>query len=157
MDHLMDGDMDVFRRMERDMQRMADEAMRAFLSGEPPPDHFWQPRVDVYETPDDVLVKLELAGVDSGTLRVHLSADGRQLGVSGERSEDDSERASRVRCYRLEIYYGPFDCRVQLPSGLRFQREAITARYSDGVLTVRLPKAATQLIPVAQEPEEEAL
>ena len=155
MDHTMDGDTDLLRRMERDMQRMADEAMRAFLSGEPPPEHFWQPRVDVYETPDDVLVKLELAGVDSRTLRVHLSADGRHLVVLGERTEDDAERASRVRCYRLEIYYGPFDCRVQLPSGLRYQREAITARYSDGVLTVRLPKVAVQYVPVEPASAEE--
>lgn len=122
------------------MQRMADEAMRAFLMGEPPPDHFWQPRVDVYETVDAILVKMEMAGVRAASLNVGLSADDRHLLVSGERSEDDAERASRIRCYRLEIYFGPFDCRIPLPPGIHYVRDAVTARYADGILTVSLPK-----------------
>lgn len=155
MSFTIDPDTEMIRRMEAEMQRVADEAMRALLFGEPPPDRFWQPRIDVYETEEAVVVKLELAGVDSSTLRVRLSGDDRSLTVSGERREDESERAMRVRCYRLEIYFGPFETKVHLPPGIRYQREMVTARYNDGILTVTLPRRQATNIPVttAAEPE----
>ncbi len=148
MDYTMDRDVDIIRRVESEMQRLADEAMRAFLIGEPPPDRFWQPRVDVYETDDAVIVKMELAGVDSSTLKVSLSGNDRHLTVSGERRESETERAARTRCHRLEIYFGPFEAQVRLPAGMRFRRDELKARYSDGMLEVTLPKRSLHRISV---------
>jgi len=151
----MDPETELIRRMEAEMQRVADEAMRALMMGEPPPDRFWQPHVDVHETVEAVVVKMELAGVDSSTLRVRLSGDDRYLSVAGERREDENERAMRVRCYRLEIYFGPFETRVHLPPGIRYQRDMVTARYHDGILTVVLPKRKPQAIAVTTEADTE--
>jgi HSP20 family protein len=130
--------------MESEMQRIADEAMRAFLTGVPPPERFWQPRVDLHETTDAVLVKVELAGVDGSSLRVHLSSDDRFLTVSGHRHEADEERSGRIRCYQLEIYFGPFERQIPLPADIRIDREGITARYTNGMLVVSLPKRPTR-------------
>ncbi|NLI00224.1 MAG: Hsp20/alpha crystallin family protein, partial [Chthonomonadales bacterium] len=124
------------------MQRLADEAMRAFLTGVPPPERFWQPRVDLHETTESIVVKVELAGVDGASLRVHLSADDRYLTVSGHRHETDDEREGRVRCYQLEIYFGPFERQITLPTDVRIHRDGITARYTNGILVVTLPKRA---------------
>jgi len=148
MDNAIERDIDLIRRMETEMQRMADEAMRALMMGERPPARLWQPRVDVYETQDAIIVKMEIAGVDSATLRVCLSGDDRYLTVAGERREEESERAARVRCHRLEIYFGPFEARVQLPAGLRYNREAIKARYTKGMLVVTLAKRQPSRITV---------
>ncbi len=134
---------DLARRMESEMQRLADEAMRAFLTGVPPPERFWQPRVDLHETTDSIVVKVELAGVDGASLRVHLSSDDRYLTVSGNRHESEEERAGRIRCYQLEIYFGPFERQIALPGDVRLNRDAITARYTNGVLVVCLPKRST--------------
>ncbi len=134
------ADTDLVRRMESEMQRLADEAMRAFLTGVPPPERFWQPRVDLHETTDAIVVKVELAGVDGTSLRVHLSSDDRYLTVSGNRHEAEDERSGRIRCYQLEIYFGPFERQIPLPTDIRINRDGITARYTNGVLVVTLPK-----------------
>ncbi|NUQ70764.1 MAG: Hsp20/alpha crystallin family protein [Chthonomonadales bacterium] len=153
MQQSSDRDLMMARRLEHEMQRMADDALRAFLMGDPPPDRFWQPHVDVYETDDAVLVKMELAGVDSSKLRVNLASDGRSLAVSGERTEEEPERTARTRCHRLEIYFGPFECRIALPSGARYLRDAISARYVNGILAIHLPKRPVLTIAVQDQSE----
>ncbi len=137
-------DIDLLRQMENEMQRLADETLRGFLSDVPAPNRFWQPRVDMHETPSSVIVKVEVAGVNPDQLNLSLSADDRVLTISGDRSEADRERVDRIRCYQLEIYFGPFEREIVLPGDARIERDAITATYKDGFLLVTLPKRAEQ-------------
>jgi len=133
-------DIDLLRQMETEMQRIADETLRGFFSDIPTPNKFWQPRVDMYETPDGIVVKVEVAGVDPERLDVSLSSDDRVLTIAGERGEEDRERMDRIRCYQLEIYFGPFVRQIVLPGDVRIDRDAIEASYRDGFLVVNLPK-----------------
>lgn len=137
-------DMDLLRQLESEMQRIADEALRGFFADVPAPNKFWQPRVDVHETSDSVIVKMEIAGVKLEKLNVTLSSDDRVLTVTGERNEEDEERAQRIRCYQLEIYFGAFERQIVLPVEARIDREKITANYRDGILVVQLPKRVQQ-------------
>lgn len=137
-------DMDLLRQLENEMQRIADEALRGFFADVPAPNKFWQPRVDVHETSDSVIVKMEIAGVKLEKLNVTLSSDDRVLTVTGERNEEDEERAQRIRCYQLEIYFGAFERQIVLPVEARIDREKITANYRDGILVVELPKRVQQ-------------
>ena len=136
--------MDLLRQMENEMQRIADETLRGFLTDIPAPNRFWQPRVDMHETPDSVVVKVEVAGVVPEQLNVSLAADDRVLTISGDRNEEDNERVDRIRCYQLEIYFGPFEREVILPGDAKIDRDAIVAAYKDGFLTITLPKRADQ-------------
>ena len=133
-------DLDLLRQMENEMQRIADETLRGFLTDVPIPNRFWQPRVDMHETPDSVLVKVELSGVNPEKLNVSLSSDDRILTISGERAEEDRERTDRIRCYQLEIYFGPFERDIILPGDVRIDREGIAASYREGFLLITLPK-----------------
>ncbi len=137
-------DMDLLRQLENEMQRIADEALRGFFADVPAPNKFWQPRVDVHETSESVIVKMEIAGVKLEKLNVTLSNDDRVLTVTGERNEEDEERAERIRCYQLEIYFGAFERQIVLPVEARIDREGITANYRDGILVVQLPKRVQQ-------------
>jgi len=130
--------------MENEMQRIADETLRGFLTDVPTPNRFWQPRVDVHESPTSIIVKVEVAGVNPDDLSVSLSADDRVLSISGERVEDDTERVDRIRCYQLEIYFGQFDRHIVLPGDARIDRDKITANYKEGFLVVTLPKREDQ-------------
>lgn len=130
----------MLNRMEQEMQRIADEALRVFFSDASQMHRFWQPRTDLLETSNELIVKVEIAGVRSDKLSASLTADGRQLVIAGERTETDDERCSRVKCYQLEIYFGPFERHVRLPEGVRVDRDGIQASYKDGILEVRLPK-----------------
>ncbi len=147
---------DIIRQMEKEMERMT-EGWRNFFDPMPVPGRFWQPRTDVYETEESLVVKVEAAGlrVDPATgslvdLHVELSPDGRVLTIRGQRMEDSEERAGRVRCYRLEIYFGAFELAIPLPGDVAVERENITGTYKDGFLMVVLPKAAAVERPVAR-------
>jgi HSP20 family protein len=133
-------DIDLLRQMENEMQRIADETLRGFLTDVPAPNRFWQPRVDMHETPESVIVKVEVAGVNPENLNVSLASDDRVLTISGERNEEDHERIDRIRCYQLEIYFGVFEREVVLPGDARINRDGITAQYKDGFLVITLPR-----------------
>jgi len=94
----------------------------------------WRPPTDVYEMEDAIIVKVELAGMDPGGIAVSLS--GRVLNIHGDRKGPDEKR-----CYHcMEIPYGEFHANVMLPGPI--DDAAITARYANGFLVVRLPKIA---------------
>jgi len=86
----------------------------------------WMPGADVQETNDEVMVTVDVPGLDPDEL--HLSTSGRQLIVRGERAE---ERGGERR-------YESFVRTVLLPPGLDLDNA--DARVRNGVLTVRFPK-----------------
>ena len=159
---------DIIRQMEREMQQISDEAFRGFfalpIGGA---SRFWQPGVDIHETEDAILVKMELAGTRADDLQVSLSPDDRVLSISGARAEDRADREGRIGCHQLEIYFGPFERSVVLPSGIPLDRDQISATYKDGFLLVTLPKRVitqgerqTRVIPIngpAHEAEPESV
>ena len=93
----------------------------------------WSPPLDVYETPEETLVLIELPGVDPG--RVELSVAGNRLTVRGTKPPDEGlEPFLRAR----ERRFGAFDVQVPLPNTVDF--DAARAEARDGVLTIHLPK-----------------
>lgn len=102
----------------------------------------WQPDADVFETEDEVVVRLELAGVASRDLRV--SVDGTQVRVSGVRAPH--QRGPIKRLHQMEIASGPFERRVNIP--VAFDRERVSAHLEGGFLTVTLSKRGRRTVPV---------
>lgn len=94
------------------------------------------PLADVEETDDAFVVEIELAGVDKEDLNIELS--GRRLVVTGERKE--RERAGILR--KRTRMVGRFRSEVVLPTEV--DEDAVTAELDQGVLTVRVPKAASE-------------
>ena len=93
------------------------------------------PALDLYEDNAGLVVKVELPGTRKEDINIALE-DG-VLAVSGERKANPKpETGSICRCERT---LGQFERRVTLP----YQVDAgkIQASYTDGVLTVTLPKA----------------
>lgn len=149
---------DIIRQMEREMQQLNEEAFRGFFAVTAGgTGRFWQPSVDIHESTEAVLVKAELAGVKPDDIHVALTSDDRTLNISGVRREGRDARAGRVRSHHLEIYVGPFERAIALPSGIRLDRDKIKATYRDGFLLVTLPKRArvdtpqTHVIVITQE------
>lgn len=122
---------ELFRQMEQDFMRSAESAMRIVM---------YHPHLDMYETAESLVIKMELAGVKPDRLQITLSADDRRLTITGERQEAQEDHPDRLRCHHLEIFYGEFSREVNLPANIRLQRENIKATYKDGFLTISLPK-----------------
>ena len=97
----------------------------------------WHPYCDVYETAAELVVKLELAGVDPGGISISLK--GRQLLVQGSRLDvcpGDDQRLYHT----MEINQGAFERAVIVPESAAGGQAKST--YRDGILEIRLPKLA---------------
>ncbi|MBC9727614.1 Hsp20/alpha crystallin family protein [Streptomyces sp. TRM68367] len=90
----------------------------------------WVPAVEEDETEDAYVIRAELPGIPRENISVDV--DEHELQISGELSE---ERKGQVLSRRA----GRFFYRTSLPSGV--DGEKVEADLTDGVLTVRLPKA----------------
>jgi HSP20 family protein len=132
---------DLIRQMEFEMQRCAAEAMRRFLELPDGSQEFWLPKTDVYETEQDLVIRVELAGIERESLHVALSADRRSLNIRGERSEPHIDDRRKTRYHQLEVYFGSFERDIMLPGDVSVDSERISAKYRDGFLIVTLPKA----------------
>lgn len=102
----------------------------------------WAPSVDISETDDTFEVRAELPGVAKDDL--HVSVKENLLTLSGEKRQENADDTQNYR--RVERRYGSFQRRFTLPSEVA--TDAIKAEYSDGVLTLSIPK------PEAAKPTE---
>jgi HSP20 family protein len=104
------------------------------------------PRADIAETDKELLISLELPGMDENDINVKLS--GNLLTVSGERKQKKEEKDRQYYC--LETTYGAFERRFELPADVRKDAESVKATFHKGMLELRLPKAEPR--PVAKIP-----
>ena len=94
----------------------------------------WEPAADIYETGDEIIVLVDLAGVKED--EIDLIVDKNILMIQGQRKEP--RRASEMSYHRQEILWGPFGKGVPLPDAVNFSR--IRATYEEGFLEIVLPK-----------------
>jgi HSP20 family protein len=94
----------------------------------------WAPSVDIYETPNELVVKADLPDVNEKDIDVHV--ENNLLTIRGERKFEKS--VSEENYLRVERTYGSFSRSFSLPNTVN--AEAIGAEYKNGVLTITLPK-----------------
>jgi HSP20 family protein len=97
----------------------------------------WTPNTDVYETPDHLVVKMELAGIDREDLEITLND--RLLLVRGYRRDPCRQRHHRCSFRQMEIDYGYFERRVVIPRSV--DGTHVRATFLNGFLHIELPKA----------------
>jgi HSP20 family protein len=130
---------DLIRQMEQEFER-SDEILRRFLHSFTSPERFWEPQADIYETREAVKVKVEVAGVRPESIHVELSGDARTLTVRGVREDERKEAVDRILFHQMEIYLGPFERVLPLPTGADVERDDVQACYKNGFLVITLPK-----------------
>jgi HSP20 family protein len=94
------------------------------------------PAVDVYEDEHNLMLKLEVPGVNEEDLNV--SVENNTLSVSGERKLEKEEKEENF--HRIERRYGSFTRTFRLPTTV--DPEKVEAAYDKGVLKVTLAKRA---------------
>lgn len=90
--------------------------------------------LDVAETPDAVIVRAEVPGIDPAKVEIAITGD--HLTLSGEKSAEKEEKGKTW--HRIERTYGRFTRSVLLPAPV--DADKVEARAKDGVLTITLPK-----------------
>jgi len=98
----------------------------------------WAPVVDVNETGSDVTITVELPGIDPRAVEITYEND--VLTVKGEKTSTRKEGETETRYHLVERTFGSFARSFRMPKGL--DETKIEAQYANGVLTIRVPKAA---------------
>ncbi|HBA56073.1 Hsp20/alpha crystallin family protein [Syntrophorhabdus aromaticivorans] len=95
----------------------------------------WVPPVDIHETKKDVVVVVDIPGLDPKDVAISILED--RLTVKGERKKEEETKDADY--YRSERVYGSFQRILQLPSEV--VGDKAKASYKDGVLKVTIPKS----------------
>lgn len=101
---------------------------------EPESGSAWVPAADMYETPEAIVVELELTGVDRNSLEILFQEE--YLFLRGERPLTPQMQAAKI--HRVERQYGHFQRVFQIPQPVDSHR--ISATYEQGVLKISLLK-----------------
>ncbi len=121
-------------RLRREMDRLWEEFFGPRGLGLRPWEGEWAPAIDVSETPDKVVIKAEVPGIDPQEINITLAGD--VLTIKGEKK---SEREETKESYHMvERSYGSFARSLTLPAAV--DQDRIDAKYEKGVLTVTCPK-----------------
>ncbi len=102
------------------------------------------PAIDMYADGTDVVINLELPGVDVGKDVDIEVAEGR-LTISGERHDDREKRADDGRTLVRELRYGSFRREFALPEGVT--ADNVEASYDQGILRVRVRDVTKPVVP----------
>lgn len=145
---------EMLEELEREMRRVSDDMLLQVFRVSGMAGELWTPRVDVYETAQNVVVKVCAAGLAADQMELAISSDNKFLTMRGLRVEQDDDKSDRIRYYQLEVYYGPFERIVALPVEVSIDRDKLTATYKDGFLKVVLPKRQARGVIARIEIEE---
>jgi HSP20 family protein len=96
----------------------------------------FEPPTDLYETQEEVIVRIEIAGLKGDSANVSVEVQDDLLKVSGEREDPAAGTARRYE--QIEIETGSFERTVRLPCPV--DEADASAKYDDGFLVIRFPK-----------------
>ena len=96
------------------------------------------PSVDMFETSEEIIIYMELPGVDPD--KISVVAENNAITVSGERPAPAFEDTTCI--HHLEIEHGDFKRTIKIPTAVNIS--ATTSKCLNGYLIVTLPKLETQ-------------
>lgn len=129
------------RRNRNDLARLhneMDDLFDGFFRGLDRPFGSYKawPAIDMVEQDDNVMVRAEVPGCKADD--IDISVYNNTLTISGEKKESKEEKEKGY--YYAESSYGSFRRDVNLPAEV--DPNKVEATCKDGVLSIRLPKAA---------------
>jgi len=120
----------VQQRMEKMLENIFDEMRPTRFAAE----KVWKPPVDIYETAEEVIVLVEVAGMNKKDIAVTL--DNNILKISGIRP--DYSPAAKNKIHQMEIDYGKFERMMKI--AIPIDTENTSAYYKEGFLKITIPK-----------------
>ncbi|MES2416213.1 MAG: Hsp20/alpha crystallin family protein [Patescibacteria group bacterium] len=90
--------------------------------------------VDVYQTPNDIVVQTMVAGVRPEDLEITITRD--MISIRGKREE--SRTINEDNYFSKELYWGSFSRTISLPEEVDPEESEATEKH--GLLTIKLPK-----------------
>ncbi len=125
---------DDIHQLESRFEKTIDEMFRSMNPMFTLSERIWKPQMDIFETPDEIVIIAEIAGVNKEDLEIEISA--KAVKIHGLRSDPPR---SRDATYMLaEIQYGRFERTLYLPAPI--DTDSVVASHIDGFLKIQLTK-----------------
>ena len=109
------------------------------------PTRAYHPPTNLYETDDEFVVMVAVSMADRESLRVIYEAG--TLLIQGQRLEPEEEVSKRY--HLIEITLGPFERRIIINAEI--DPEGIKSTYTEGMLTIRIPKVKPREIGIRED------
>jgi len=122
---------DPFRELATFFENFADVSAKDQLAA-----GTFVPAVDVYEDEHNLVLKMEIPGINEEDLKV--SMENNMLTVTGERKFEKEEKEENF--HRIERRFGSFTRTFRLPTTV--DPEKVEALYDKGILKLTLAKRA---------------
>ena len=93
----------------------------------------WMPALDVYEKDGELVIRLDLPGIEKKDVKVKVLDD--VLMIEGERKLEKKIEKENYLCQ--EAFYGTFTRRIALPNPV--EEYEVKATFQNGVLEIHVP------------------
>jgi len=124
--------------LQREVNHLFDEFSRGLThSWTNTEERSFAPRIDVVESDDALELTAELPGLTEKDVELSLSSSGDAITLRGEKRS--SRERTAEHSYYSERYFGSFERTLALCAVV--DAAQIKATFTDGVLTVHMPKA----------------
>lgn len=122
-----------FRDLKRDLDKWFIEFPRSLR------EEFSGPRVDIYETEEEIVVSCEIPGIEKKE-DLYIDVDEHLLTISGRINR--VQQIKEEQMHRRERFTGQFNRTVTLPA--QVIPEEARASYKNGILEIHMPKTKLQ-------------
>ena len=122
------------RSLQNEVNRLFESVFPGSFEGSEAPSSVWSPNMDLMESDDQYHLSVDLPGISKKD--VSISVENNRLTIRGERAAESRTEDDNV--LRMERSFGSFYRAVRLPESVN--EDAIEASFTDGVLSVVLPK-----------------
>ncbi|MGI0483043.1 Hsp20/alpha crystallin family protein [Geminocystis sp. CENA526] len=116
--------------LHRQMNRLFDE----ITSWDNPNNTLLKPSIELFDQDNSLVLKVLVPGINKKDIDISVTRE--TVKISGEYRHQEENKDNGY--YVSEFNYGKFERTVNLP--VVIQNEKVTADYSDGILTLNLPK-----------------
>jgi HSP20 family protein len=106
------------------------------------------PAINVKESATGYTVELAAPGMKKEDFNVHINDEGNLI-IKMEQKEEQKEEDKSVRYLRREFSFTKFEQTLILPDDV--DKEKISAKVENGVLTVELPKVVVEKVKVSRQ------
>jgi len=119
---------------EEEFQRAVDEVFHLVRPSFQQRECVWMPHIDVYESPEEIIILVDIAGINKEELHIELNR--RKIKIAGVRKMISV--VTNARYCLAEIPHGYFERSILLPQAV--DAESAVASYADGILMIRTNK-----------------
>ncbi|HEY9637697.1 MAG TPA: Hsp20/alpha crystallin family protein [Coleofasciculaceae cyanobacterium] len=97
----------------------------------------WKPAIEVQDTDDNVVLRAEIPGIEGKDLDIRVTREA--VAITGEHRYE--KKTDEKGFFRSEFRYGKFQRVIPLP--VPVQNDQVKADFTNGILTLTLPKVET--------------